>query len=68
MSNSKLTYSQRIEAKRNKRLHPSPQALAARKRAAERNNSAATERLNVLDTKATGGDLTARHLLAVTCG
>jgi len=40
-NSNRLTYSERVAAKRNKRLNPSPQALAARRRAALRNHEAA---------------------------
>lgn len=68
MAHSKLTYSQRIEAKRARRLHPSPQALAARRRAAQRNNALATTRADMLTTNAANGDAMAAHLLQVTHG
>ena len=66
MNNSKPSYAERIAAKRNKRLHPSPQALAAHRRAALRNHALATSRLNTLTTNAAAGDGLAAHLLQVT--
>ncbi len=67
MANSKpTTYAERMAAKRNKRLRPSMQALAARGRAAQRNREAADLRVDRLTTLASNGDAVATQLLQVT--
>ena len=68
MAHSKLSHAERMAAKRNKRLNPSPQALAARRRAAMRNNQAAGLRDAILTTQAAAGDAMAAKLLAVSHG
>jgi hypothetical protein len=69
MANStRLTYAERVAVKRARRINPSPQALATRRRTALRNHEAAGLRDAMLSTQAAAGDAMATHLLAVSHG